>query len=153
MIKGLFIFDLDSRSLTQNSWLRLNILNSYSRFLTPTQNSCLILEIIDSDQGLLDLIFKGRIVKRFSNIILLRHGHWGTFPTCLLVFLVHSHLVSCIFLCINFRKTKDELSIPESGLSSDRKLHCSIWAQSRARTQTRKSSGLDLNFRFSKIYA
>ena len=30
-------------------------------------------------QGLLELLFIGQIVKRFSNIMLLRPGHWGDF--------------------------------------------------------------------------
>ena len=44
--------------------------------------------------------------------MLLRPGHLGTLPTRILVNLVKGLLVECVFQCINFWKTKDELRSP-----------------------------------------
>ena len=56
-----------------------------------------ILYWIGPKQGLLELIFVDQIVKRFSNIILLRPGNSGTFATRILVLLVKSHTFGCVF--------------------------------------------------------
>ena len=58
------------------------------------------------DQGLIEFIFIDRIVKRFSNIMLLRPGHWGTIPTRVLINLVKSHLVGFVYNAYIFEKQK-----------------------------------------------
>ena len=55
---------------------------------------------------------------------------------------------------MNFRKTKDELAITQSGFLSDRKLIYSIWPQSQPRPQTSNfsiSSRVYWNFRFAVV--
>ena len=77
-------------------------------------------------------LYQGRVTERPS--LLRVHLKWLT-----------GRLVGCSFESVNFQKTKDELAINESGLSSDRKLLWSIWRKvGRARKpQIFKSNALD----------
>ena len=58
----------------------------------------------------------GRMVKRFLKIMLLKHGHWGTLPTCVPVKLVKGHLVGSVFNGQICEKTKYELAITSSSV-------------------------------------